>query len=697
MIGCCFLIEISRQSISLLYGREGERHDMKPIEERQKKYALSIGQQNGKGIVDFIKSKLTDFLKTYDVTLEQVKASLPVGVLFTDDVDESVRDFVPETLVISGFSKLKVIDLNALLAHSVLNYPLMLVLTSDGEDLYCRLYNAKDNDTVAFETFPKVGRDPRVEKLAEDIWEQVSGRASYLEKKACMPVIRDEVKDFLASGLRGKEGEISLEKETFGYYIDKNTAFIPVNGCGSNDISRLLTEFIQSNHISKSDCTLILGKGLCGNSYFKEMLGGMFTTTSELNEAWEETLRQMVCEDLMSCTPSSGSAVPIADAVPQKNIQFTLGETSIAFNIAFPEKAFAIQIKRDGEDLRTITSPQFTDTDLEPDHAYTYSFVTVFKDETGRKFESRELSLTLTTSPIDLPSPISLQVAEQANKVTLTWEKPERGEIKVYWDTKPFDVHCNDTIDIDQFDHTLLSTLDNTCIVEKNFSGERFYLPVVVIRGQGVAGEQQVIKSMMPPTGVRAEDGQAGEIKVVWLWDVVDAVRVSWYANGENVGWKDIERTQEGKSEFSFMPPAKVSNVEIVVQGVHKAYDGSLQESVPVKINFSLKEITVTFVKAKSDATLFGNKNKYSITVKTDSPLPCDLYLIIEEGKVPINLENFTSLLTVSKDDLKVGEEKKYQFEYKRIDKREKLYLRLIVTDLNFRRRVMIKPDTQTI
>lgn len=697
MIKCCFVIELSRRFISLLYGREGEKHELKPIEDGQTRYALDTCLQNGGDIVAIVQRKLADFLRSYEVSLDYVKQSLPLGLMFADDVKNNVRDSVVDILSNDGFSNVRVIDKNALLVQSVLNHPTALILTSDGEDLYCHLYDVRKHVTIAFTCFSKAGRDPRVQVLAKDIWEQVSSRASYLEKENCMPIIRDEVEEFLASELRDKEGSVDLEKERFTYYIKKSPEVISLGGTGDKDILRSLVEFIQTQRVVKEDCALIMGKGLAGNPYFRGMLSGVFAVMSELDEAWEDALRQRIYEEMMSCVSLCNNVAPIADAIPQKNIGFTLGETTIAFNITFPENAFAIKIQRDGNILRTITSSFFTDTNLEPDHSYIYSFTTIFKDTTGRKYESRELNLTLTTAPVNLPSPVDLQVEEQLNKVRLSWESPKRGEVKVFWSPVPFDKHCNDIFDASQFVYPSLSSLDNVCVIEKNFSGERFYLPVVVVKGQGIAGEQKVISSMVPPTGVRVENGTAGSVKVMWLWDSVDAVRVSWYTNGENEGWKDVKRSEGNLPEFSFVPSAKARDVEIVVRSIYMTHDGTLLESIPVKQGFCIKDVNVSFIQAKSEATLFGNKNKYSITVSTDSVLPCDLYLMLEEGKMPINLENFTSQLTVSKDDLQIGVEKKYEFNYKRQNKHENLYLRLVVADMNFRKRVMINPEIKII
>ncbi|MGN0069711.1 MAG: hypothetical protein ACI350_08305 [Prevotella sp.] len=698
MISFCFTIELSRQYISLQYGRENGEHRFLPLEDGISVFPLNTFVEKGEDVSAAVERKLGTFLHLYSIDICNVKEVLPLALLYEDDVDESQRVAFVNALANRGFGNVKVIDKNALLTKSVLNHATALILSSDGNDLFCQLYDTKLHIQKASIVTASAGRDPRVEVLAEHIWSQIVGEAGYLDKVSSMPDIREAAASFLRSGKNEYQGNVFLEGERREYFVRKQHAnVINDKDVGSNQILMGITDFINVHGIDKHECTLVLSKGVAGNPYFQSVLNGMFAETCEVDTEWLSTIERMVYEEITQCIAEIGRMVHIADEIPQKNIRFRLNETSIAFNISIPEKASAIEIQRDGMYIRTITSTQFTDTGLQPDHAYQYTFITVITDETGRQHKSKGLRLTLVTCPVNLPDPVSLESSDEGNRVRLTWNKPERGEVKIFWSTQPFCKHCNDRLDLDDFDYPSLSSLDTVHLVEKSFTGERFYLPVTIIGQQGVVGEQQRVTSMVVPSGVRIDNGKTGVIKVVWLWDTIKTIRVRWNVNGENEGWKDVDYAEGVLPEHVFTPSARARGVEIFVSSVYHAHDGSVLESVPVRLNVELKAVNVQYLQAKSEAGLFTKKNRFSITLKAEGALPCDLYLIAGEGSMPLDREHFTSLLTIGQGDLSNGETRKFEFTYNRQDKRVPLFLRLFVADPIFNRRVIMIPETRKI
>ena len=112
----------------------------------------------------------------------------------------------------------------------------------------------------------------------------------------------------------------------------------------------------------------------------------------------------------------------------------------------------------------------------------------------------------------------------------------------------------------------------------------------------------------------------------------------------------------------------------------------------------SLQAVKVNFAEVKSES-MFGfiGKDKYSLTVSCDSPLPCPLALLIAENFPPTNLVNYKSYLTISPQELKPGIELKKEFRYTRVQKGKPVYFRLIATDTDLAKQITIIPETRQI
>lgn len=109
----------------------------------------------------------------------------------------------------------------------------------------------------------------------------------------------------------------------------------------------------------------------------------------------------------------------------------------------------------------------------------------------------------------------------------------------------------------------------------------------------------------------------------------------------------------------------------------------------------TISPVRVDFLEAKSESRFFMHKDDYSVTLKADGEPPCDLYVLIQEGAMPLDLTNFQSHLTISHHDLADGQVKKFPLTYHRQQKNKKLYFRIIGANLNLPLRVT--PETQMI
>ena len=297
--------------------------------------------------------------------------------------------------------------------------------------------------------------------------------------------------------------------------------------------------------------------------------------------------------------------------------------------------------------------------------------------------------------PLQVLDPIQLSVEENKEETVLSWENPANEDVRVYLSTRPFPQHENDVIpEANSLEYTELTTLGNRYRLKKDFCGERFFLPVTIVDNTGVAGKQLVISSIVAPKGIRVDSTDSNHVKVVWIWDDVPSVRVKWKDEDGNEQWKDIANDGQ-EPEFEVPLPNKSRNFTVTVSALYQRKDGTLLESEETILKVALSAIKVNFVSAKSEAKFFLHKDEYTLTLQAEREPPCDLYVLLEEGRIPLDLTNFKSYLTIHHEDLVDGQEKKYPLSYHRQQKGQPLFFRIIAADRNAP--VKVVPETQKI
>lgn len=617
-----------------------------------------------------------------------------MGVIFSPAYGEPERQKMLGYLSSHGYANLKEYDFNTELCNCLSAFPHVLVLSSDADDLYAEYYDNSSKELLASKKMDGAGKDPRIDVLAECIWKKLMSEASYLNKEKDFDEVRKVAKAFLRSKKSELDDTIYLEGEEHDFFIRRRDAQIDnVLDHGSSSVLSNLSYFANENQINKQETLLVLSSGLTHNSYFHDVFNGF---TPEIFEVDEKTYCTILTTCINKLAGLESMTAPLQEAgLPLAYIHEKRGETSIFFDIQFPEGAYAIEVTRDGTPIRTITDSQFTDSDLEPAHTYRYGFTVVYKNEFGDETHTRVTTKDISTTKIQFPTPVSLNIQQTDKDATVTWKRPERGIVRIYHSPHPFELHCNDLIeDVKSFDFPALSSLDTHYTLPKDFCGERYFLPVTIVENMGIAGEQQGITSMIAPKGVRVDSTDISSIKVIWLWDNVPMVRIKWSAEDGNESWEDI--ADEGQApEFALPLTAKARNFTICVSALCKTSDGKTHESESVVLKVTLSPVKVNFQSAKSEAKWFSHKNEFSVTLQADGEPPCDLYVLLEEGSMPLNLTNFKSHCTIPHQDLADGKEKKFVFSYQRMQKKLPLYFRIIAADRGMPLKVV--PETQRI
>lgn len=665
-----YMMKVSREGVQLYGGRQEDKGSYTVFEDR-----------NLKTVEEFCDINVPD----------SDKAESVIGIIFSASYPESEKQTIMGKLSQHGYKHLKEYDLNSSLCVTYKNFPYALIFSADGNDLYVGYYDTDKKKAIATTTINEAGKDPRVEKLAECIWKKLLEESSYLNKKADFEAVKAEAKAFLQSNKSELDGTIYLEGETHDFFIKRKDAEIDnLLDYGSSSVLSHLSNFVNKNHVKREETILLLSDGVSGNQYFHDVFNGFTPEMAEMDEKCLYDILTVMVNDLANIKVASKIA-----PIPLANIREKRGENSIFFDIKFPKGASAIEVYRDDEKIRTITDSQFTDSDLQTDHTYRYGFVAVYKNEYGDELRSEKTTKDISTSKLQLPTPVSLNIKQTEKEATITWKKPERGIVRIYHSPKPFELHRNDIIeDVNAFDYPVLSSLETNYIVQKNFCGERYFIPVTIVENVGIVGEQQGITSMITPKGVRIDSTDIAHIKVIWLWDDVPMVRIKWAAEDGNEKWEDI--ANDGQSpDFELPLAAKARNFAVSISALYKTSDGKTLESEPSIQKVALSPVKVDFLEAKSEAGWFSHKNEFSVTLQADGEPPCDLCVLLEEGAMPLNLTNFKSHCTIAHTDLADGTAKKFTFTYQRMQKKLPLYFRIIAADRSLPLKVV--PETQKI
>ena len=623
------------------------------------------------------------------------KEEMVIGIVFSAAYSESDKRAFMGELSKHGYNHLKECDVDSCICDKVKTFPYALILSSDANDLYVGYYDTLQKKAITATTIIDAGKDPRIGVLAETIWKKLLDESPYLSKEKDFEAVEAEAKAFLHSNKSELEGTIYLEGENHDFFIKRRDAEIGnILDYGSSSVLTALSNFVNKNEINKAETQLVLSDGLNDNPYFRDVFNG-FTNASlyEVDERCQYDLLNELLNTLAGTEIESKSHLGVG--IPPSYIREKRAESSIFFDIKFPEGVNVIEVYRDGKKIRTITDSQFTDTDLQTDHTYRYGFVAVYKNEYGDESRSEMTTKDVATSKLQLPTPVSLNIQQTEKEALITWKKPERGIVRIYHSPKPFALHRNDIIkDAKTFEYPMLSSLETNYIVPKNFCGERYFIPVTIVENVGIVGDQQGITSMIPPKGVRIDATDVAHIKAIWLWDDVPMVRIKWAAEDGNEQWEDI--TNDGQTpEFELPLAAKARNFSVSVSALYKTSDGKTLESEPCIQKVALSPVKVDFQEAKSEARWFSHKDEFSVTLQADGEPPCDLYVLLEEGSMPLNLTNFKSHCNIAHADLADCKAKKFTFTYQRMQKKLPLYFRIIAADRSLALKVV--PETKKI
>ena len=400
-----------------------------------------------------------------------------------------------------------------------------------------------------------------------------------------------------------------------------------------------------------------------------------------------------MCGDVLS---TSGAATPtpalIAADIPPADIIAAVEEHQIRFSFSLPHGAAGIELIRDGVPVKTISGSSFIDTSLVTDRSYHYRFVTIYRDVTGKTVSSPGVGMTL--APTAPPRPVALRFDDLGERFRLSWQQPPKGSLIIYMTDRPIDITLNETVAIDRLKWPQVTFTGNFVELRKDFCGLRYYLPVTVVGNIGVAGTPVRVDSIKEPEDVTLDKNDSFA-NLRWKWGTIPAVRAEWQIAGGRRITRDIPASQPAQLKIDF--PADAPSIHVSLRSLIETPEGPVT-SAPVERSISLKAARISFTDVRSNSR-FGlfNRDKYLLTVRCDSPLPCGLSLLIGEGTIPADLVNIIPDFSLPANVMQPGQELEFEFSYNRRDKSRPLFFRLVAADRTKASLMSISPESRKI
>lgn len=401
------------------------------------------------------------------------------------------------------------------------------------------------------------------------------------------------------------------------------------------------------------------------------------------------------CADFVSTNPAILSTpVMRVEEIDPKIIKVNPQDESLEFLLDFPRGLFAIEIYREEKLIKTLTGTSYIDCGLQMGKAYNYRFVAIYRDSMDKLHKSRGIVLQFT--PMPKPQAVDLKLQDGETQAQLHWEHPKVGSLCIYYADSSFKYNKNDVISIDTFKAERLNVTGNSCTINKNFSGERFFLPVTIQGNMGVVGNVVSVISLSPLTDVSiSRDDNIIEVK--WGWEGISAVRICHSIDNNISKYDDVFKSKSSIPYYKIQIPPSAKSVEIKIMSLVVSAKKELLGKETKKV-ISMKASRVAFEEVKNKKKFgFLSSDDYVITLKADSILPCDLHLLVKEQFPPIDLIHYTPAAIISQSDIIANTSIEIPFTYKRKMKGQSVYFRLITSNRDFAKQVVITPETRQL
>lgn len=242
--------------------------------------------------------------------LDALRSSLPVIFAVENDIMDNERTYLLNLFRDGGYAcaDIKSYD-EVIICYFEAPGKHIAIANAQGGNLYVSL---KVNPGAGVERFclNDFGMDPRVGRIAEKIWEQVSADSYTLQKEDEMARLKKAAADFISSGKSETEDCLTLsDGRGYDYYLSR----IMVDSLSTEKSGRLRTlfnEILDRKNIDRSELKLILRGETVGNSYFKDSLCTGIPDCIEVNDDIRKKVKLLLSSIRVPSIPKGSKTEP---------------------------------------------------------------------------------------------------------------------------------------------------------------------------------------------------------------------------------------------------------------------------------------------------------------------------------------------------------------------------------------------------
>lgn len=235
-------------------------------------------------------------------TLDENIAKLPLLLTIGADVELNERNVLVNQLRDNGFGNVFEISEDRYIIHSfckeeAVAAQLSLILSSNGDHIYGTVY--KGEQLIDTFTYKNAGKDPRVDKLANLVWERTRAENDWLIFENEISELRNAAVKFIQSGDIERNDSITLSNGyEYSFYLTRDDLNLYNQSDGGHITQEIVSRAIQYG--SKQDCLVVLKEEAATNRYLQELFTPEFPMLKILNKTNKAIVLGMIvkwCKD----------------------------------------------------------------------------------------------------------------------------------------------------------------------------------------------------------------------------------------------------------------------------------------------------------------------------------------------------------------------------------------------------------------
>ena len=332
------------------------------------------------------------------------------------------------------------------------------------------------------------------------------------------------------------------------------------------------------------------------------------------------------------------------------------------------------------------------DTDVVNDTVYTYRIYSLFRSLSKGLVASKGVEISVT--PVVPPMPAEWIDADNVTKhiTEVAWKKPPKGTVAIYICEKPLNVPVGPIDETSIKGKFINAGQAEKVQIPHDFHGVRYLYAVTTHNNSCVIGKPKTIQFLRK---VQDLDFNKTERRIEIAWKNDNEIKqVAIFTKVDDAP----EKTEiiPNNNKHVVIAPQGIKTFSVAVASYLKTDDDKEFFSDREQKLFVLQATKLNFMDVSAGG--FLSKSDFKITIQANTPLPCDLHVMIGEGRVPIDTNNYTPHLTISQKDFVCGDKPvSYSLKYSRNDKSKQLIFRIMPAEKACLNSIVITPETRQV